>query len=179
MSRIGNQIIVLPKGVEVTVTDGVVKVKGPKGQLEQELRKEVEVKVENGELSVVLAPKFQKSSNFHGLFRALINNMVLGVTDGFTKVLEMHGVGYRAVVKGTVIELQVGFSNPVAVPIHDGLTVKVEKNTVVTITGINKQKVGQFAADVRSKRPPEPYKGKGIRYRGEYIRRKAGKAAKA
>ncbi len=179
MSRIGKQSVVLPKGVEITVKDGRIVVKGPKGVLEQQFRTEVSVDVDNGEATVSLTPGNEKKRNFHGLYRALLNNMVVGVSNGFSKILEMEGVGYRAALKGKILELLVGFSNPVQVSVPEGVSVAVEKNVVITISGIDKQCVGQFAADVRSVRPPEPYKGKGIRYRGEHIRRKAGKAGKA
>lgn len=178
MSRIGSAPISMPKGVELKIEGNTVSVKGPKGSLSQELLEGIEVKVDGDQVIVSLGKALEGQSNFHGLFRALINNMVVGVTQGYEKILDMKGVGYRASVQGDLLDLQVGFSHPTKLPIPEGLQVKVEKNTAIFITGTNKQVVGQFAATVRAKRPPEPYKGKGICYRGEYIRRKAGKSAK-
>jgi large subunit ribosomal protein L6 len=177
MSRIGNKPIVLPKGVEVTIANGIVRVKGPKGTLEQRLHPGIAVAVE-GDQVVVSAEDLPGIAKFHGLMRALIGNMIIGVSEGFEKRLEMIGVGFRAAVKGNTLELLVGYSNPVELGIPEGLAVKVEKNTLLSVSGADRQLVGQFAADIRAKRPPEPYKGKGIRGVGEYVRRKAGKAAK-
>ncbi|MEC7839666.1 MAG: 50S ribosomal protein L6 [Chlamydiota bacterium] len=177
MSRIGKQPISLPKGVEVTFKDGIVTVKGPKGVLTQKVHINLEIKVEENEVIVSVDEKLPKGSAFHGLYRSLINNMVVGVSNGFEKKLEMIGVGYRAAVKGKDLDLQVGFSHPTLLAIPEGIDVKVEKNTHISITGTDKQVVGQFAADIRALRPPEPYQGKGIRYVGEYVRRKAGKSA--
>ncbi|MFT4552648.1 MAG: large subunit ribosomal protein L6 [Chlamydiales bacterium] len=179
MSRIGKEPIVLPKGSEAKLVGKLLTVKGPKGSLELELMDCVDVTIEAEVLTVNLIGDDSDNSKFHGLHRALINNMVAGTTNGFEKVLEMQGVGYRAAVKGRQLDVQVGFSHPTLMDIPDGIEIKVEKNTVLTLTGIDKQKVGQFAAEIRAKRPPEPYKGKGIRYRGEYVRRKAGKTAKS
>lgn len=179
MSRIGKEPITLPKGSEAKLVGKLLTVKGPKGSLELELMDCVDVTIEGDVLSVSLKGDNKENSKFHGLHRALINNMVEGTTKGFEKVLEMQGVGYRAAVKGTQLDIQAGFSHPTLLDIPEGIQVKVEKNTAITLTGIDKQKVGQFAAEIRAKRPPEPYKGKGIRYRGEYVRRKAGKTAKA
>ncbi len=178
MSRIGNTPISIPKGVEVKVQGATVIVKGPKGSLSLDVLDGVEVKVEGDQVVISLAEAFKEQKNFHGLFRALINNMVVGTTQGFEKILEMKGVGYRATVQGNLLDLQVGFSHPTKMQIPEELQVKVEKNTVIFISGIDKQLVGQFSATVRGIRPPEPYKGKGIRYRDEHVRRKAGKAAK-
>ncbi|KAF3361548.1 50S ribosomal protein L6 [Chlamydiales bacterium STE3] len=177
MSRIGKQPIPVPKNVEVKVSGTNVSVSGPKGSLNHEIISGVEVKVHDGAVDVMLPEGKEDMGNFHGLYRAIINNMVVGVVQGFERKLEMIGVGYRASVQGPLLDLQVGFSHPTKLPIPEGLQVKVDKNTVITISGIDKQKVGQFAATIRAIRPPEPYQGKGIRYSGEYVRKKAGKAA--
>lgn len=177
MSRKGKQHIPLPKGVEVKISGNEVNVKGPKGSLRQQLSHGIEAKVEGTELIVSIKDGDSKNSRFHGLYRTLLDNMVLGTTQGFEKKLEMIGVGYRAAVAGTMLDLQIGFSHPTKIPIPQGITVKVDKNTVIIISGIDKQAVGQFAATIRAIRPPEPYQGKGIRYEGEYVRKKAGKAA--
>lgn len=177
MSRKGNQPIPLPKGVEVKVNDLVVSVKGPKGTLNQEIKEGIDVKVEQEHILVSLADSNSKNGNFHGLYRSLIDNMVQGVTKGFERRLEMIGVGYRAAVKGHLLDLQIGCSHPVELPIPKGVEVKVEKNNVIIATGSDKQVLGQFVASVRAKKPPEPYQGKGIRYQGEFVRKKAGKSA--
>lgn len=177
MSRKGKLPIPLPKGVEVKITDAEVMVKGPKGSLHQPIVPGVQVKVEDGQILVGLADEKSDLNHFHGLYRTLIQNMVVGTSEGFEKRLEMIGVGYRAAVQGELLDLQLGFSHPTKLPIPKGLVVKVDKNTQITITGFDKRLVGQFAATIRSKRPPEPYQGKGIRYVGEYVRKKAGKAA--
>ena len=177
MSRVGEQPIVIPKGVEITVKDDVVTVKGKKATLEQKLMPCIVVTIEENVALVTLAKGCEEMNNFQGLFRSLINNMVIGVTEGFNKILEMTGVGFRATVQGNMLDLQLGFSHPTKVNIPEGIEVKVEKNTVMHISGSDKQVVGQFAAQVRAMKKPEPYKGKGIAYRDEYIRRKAGKTA--
>jgi large subunit ribosomal protein L6 len=177
MSRKGKQPITLPKGVEVKTASGQIQVKGPKGQLARELPEYVHIKTENDKLIVDVQEDVEEQSATHGLWRAIVNNLVLGVSQGFEKRLEMIGVGYRAAVKGNQVDIQVGYSHPTTLPIPEGINVAVEKNTMIVITGMDKQKVGQFAADIRSKKPPEPYQGKGIRYQGEYVRKKAGKAA--
>jgi large subunit ribosomal protein L6 len=177
MSRKGKLPIPLPKGVEVKIADSAVSVKGPKGALQQKLVPGVEVKVEDNQVVVSLADEQSGLDHFHGLYRTLIYNMVLGTSEGFEKRLEMIGVGYRAAVQGDLLDLQLGFSHPTKLPIPQGITVKVDKNTLIIINGFDKHLVGQFAATIRSKRPPEPYQGKGIRYVGEYVRKKAGKAA--
>ena len=177
MSRKGKLPIPLPKGVEVKITNDEVFVKGPKGSLQQDLVKGISVQQENNQIVVSLTDENSGKGNFHGLYRTLIHNMIVGTTDGFEKKLEMIGVGYRAAVQGDLLDLQLGFSHPTKLPIPKGLTIKVEKNTQISITGFDKHLVGQFAATIRSKRPPEPYQGKGIRYLGEYVRKKAGKAA--
>lgn len=177
MSRKGKLPIPLPKGVEVKVSDTEVLVKGPKGSLHQQLVPGVQVKVEGSQVLVALEEENSSLNHYHGLYRTLIYNMVTGTTEGFEKRLEMIGVGYRAAIQGDLLDLQLGFSHPTKLSIPKGLTVKVEKNTLIIISGFDKHLVGQFAAIVRSKRPPEPYQGKGIRYVGEYVRKKAGKAA--
>jgi large subunit ribosomal protein L6 len=176
MSRKGKLPIPLPQGVEVKVSEKEVSVKGPKGSLTQKLVPGVQIKVEGSQVLVDL-DEGKDINHFHGLYRSLINNMVVGTTEGFEKRLEMIGVGYRAAVQGDLLDLQLGFSHPTKLPIPKGLTVKVDKNTLIIISGFDKHLVGQFAANVRSKRPPEPYQGKGIRYQGEYVRKKAGKSA--
>lgn len=178
MSRIGKVPIPLEKGVQVSVSGNKVVVKGPNGSLDLELLECLEVSVEEANVCVSLVEGSEEKKNFHGLFRSLINNMVIGVSKGFEKILEMHGVGFRASVQGNFLDLQVGFSHPTKLEIPQGLSVKVDKNTEITVSGADKQRVGQFAAEIREMRPPEPYKGKGIRYRNEYVRRKAGKSAK-
>jgi large subunit ribosomal protein L6 len=178
MSRKGKAPIALPKGVDIQVNGKAIVVKGPKGTLQGELVSGVKVSIENGEILVAVEDTTRDSRRFHGLYRALINNMVHGTSQGFEEKLEMIGVGYRAAVQGQLLDLQVGNSHPTQLEIPQGIQVKVEKNTAIFITGIDKQAVGQFAAQIRAKKPPEPYQGKGIRYVGEYVRRKAGKAAK-
>ncbi|SCA63631.1 50S ribosomal protein L6 [Chlamydiales bacterium SCGC AG-110-M15] len=178
MSRIGKEPVSIPKGVEVKVEGTTISVKGPKGTLTRELMDGILVSVDADKLTVSLRDDMKEHSNFHGLYRALINNMVVGVHTEFVKKLEMIGVGYRASVQGQLLDLLIGLSHPMKLPIPQGIKVAIEKNTNITITGADKQLVGQFAATIRSKRPPEPYKGKGIRYKDEYVRRKAGKSAK-
>ncbi len=179
MSRLGKSPIVLPKGVEVKTVDGKVHVKGPKGTLEYPLEKGISIKIENGLAVVEADPTAELARPAHGFYRATLNNMVVGVSKGFEKRLSLIGVGYRANVQGAKLDLQLGFSHPTQVPIPKTVQVAVDKSVLIVVTGIDKQAVGQFAAVVRSMRPPEPYKGKGIRYENEYVRKKAGKAAKA
>lgn len=176
MSRIGNSPISLPSGVEVKTHGDTVEVKGPKGTLTQRIRSVITVSVDDGELTVSRANDERESRALHGLTRALINNMVVGVTEGYSKELTAVGVGYRAALKGKTLELQVGFSHPVNVEMPDGITFEVPEPTKIIVSGIDKQQVGQVAANIRAVRPPEPYKGKGIRYVDEHVRRKAGKA---
>ncbi|MBW2499564.1 MAG: 50S ribosomal protein L6 [Deltaproteobacteria bacterium] len=176
MSRIGKQAISIPDGVTVNVGSGEIQVKGPKGSLSGPIPGGIVAKVEDGQLVLERPDDKRESRAMHGLARALVNNMVVGVSEGFRKGLEIEGVGYRAEVKGKSLNLLLGFSHPVEMPVPEGLTVEVEANTKVSIEGADRQVVGQFAADVRSLRPPEPYKGKGIRYEDEHIRRKVGKA---
>lgn len=178
MSRLGKQPVILPKGVQVTHSGKTITVKGTKGSLTLDISDAIHLDIKEGEVSLSLKEGHETFGNLHGLYRQLVRNMVVGVTTGFQKNLEMIGVGYRAAVQGKVLDLQIGFSHPTKLDIPQGIDVKVEKNTLITISGMDKQMVGQFAANVRSLRPPEPYKGKGIRYTNEYVRRKAGKAGK-
>ncbi|MCH9627627.1 MAG: 50S ribosomal protein L6 [Chlamydiales bacterium] len=178
MSRKAQVPVALAQGVEAQLSGKTLTVKGPKGTLTRELMEGIEVSIEGGQIKVTLAPSMSHASNFLGLYWSLITNMAVGVAQGFEKRLEMIGVGYRAAVQGNLLDLQVGVSHPVKLAIPEGVEVSVEKNTQICVKGIDKQLVGQFSADIRSKRPPEPYKGKGIRYVGEYVRRKAGKAGK-
>jgi len=176
MSRIGNAPISLPGGVEVKVTGNTVEVKGAKGTLTQQVDPSISVTVDEGIVTLTRDNDERATKAFHGLYRSLISNMALGVSEGYTKELTAVGVGYRAALKGKNIELQVGFSHPVHVEAPDGITFEVPEPTRIIVTGIDKQKVGQVAANIRAVRPPEPYKGKGIRYKDEHVRRKAGKA---
>ena len=176
MSRIGKAPIELPKGVEVSVKGDVVEVKGPKGTLTQDIDPALEVTQDDGVVTITRDNDERQTRALHGLTRALIANMVTGVSEGYSKELTIIGVGYRAALKGKTLELQVGFSHPVSVEALDGVTFEVPEPTKIIVGGIDKQKVGQMAADIRAVRPPEPYKGKGIRYTDEYVRRKAGKA---
>jgi large subunit ribosomal protein L6 len=179
MSRIGKLPIPLPSGVEVKKAEGGVSVKGPKGQLSAKLPALIEMEVADGEIRFTRPDDTRDSRALHGLARALTANLVTGVTEGFKKALEIQGVGYRAQVSGNKLNLLLGFSHPVDMPIPKGLSVSVEGGTQLVVEGIDKQLVGQFAADIRSKRPPEPYKGKGVRYLGEHVRRKVGKTGAA
>lgn len=175
MSRIGNQPI--PKsGVTVTIAGDTVTVKGGKGELSQVLPPLVAVETDDAQIIVKRANESRRARAMHGLARSLVNNMVVGVTKGFTRELVITGVGYRAAASGNTLTLNLGYSHPVEYAIPDGISIKVEKNTQVLIEGIDKQKVGQVAAIIREFRPPEPYKGKGIRYKEEVIRRKEGKS---
>ncbi len=177
MSRVGNRPIALAAGVEVKVVDGRVRVKGPKGELDEPLVPHTQVEVQDGSAVVHRASDEKVARAAHGLMRSLIANMVKGVTEGFEKRLEIVGVGYRAEVKGRDLTLSVGYSHPVVMKIPDGLDVKSESPIRLAVQGTSKQRVGQFAAEIRRVRSPEPYKGKGIRYAGEVMRRKVGKAA--
>ena len=178
MSRIGKMPVAIPAGVTVTIDGTNVKVKGPKGELERNFSELVTVKQEGEELLVTTNCDTADANAQHGLTRTLVHNMVVGVTDGFEKKLELVGVGYRAQLKGKDLNLSLGYSHPVEYPAPDNISFDVPDNTHITVKGISKEQVGQVAAEIRSKRPPEPYKGKGIRYEGEHIRRKLGKAAK-
>lgn len=176
MSRIGKSPISLPDGVDVTVADSTVHVKGPKGSLSQSFDSHISVSVDDGVVTVARDNDERSARALHGLTRALINNMVVGVSEGYSKELTAVGVGYRASLKGGQLELLVGFSHPVTVDAPEGITFEVPEPTKIIVSGIDKQMVGQVAANVRAVRPPEPYKGKGIRYKDEHVRRKAGKA---
>lgn len=178
MSRIGNKPVQIPAGVEVAVNGNNVTVKGPKGQLDLDVYEKLTVTVEENVLHVSRPDDERETRARHGLTRALIHNMVVGVSEGFEKQLELAGVGYRVQQKGKNLEFSLGFSHPVIVEAPEGITFEVPDNTHVNVKGIDKQQVGQVAAEIRGKRPPEPYKGKGIHYVGEHIRRKLGKAAK-
>ena len=179
MSRIGLKPISVPAGVEVTIADGnVVTVKGPKGTLTKSYNKDMIIKFENGEVTVARPSEDKLHKSLHGLTRTLIANMIEGVTNGFSKTLEIVGVGYRAAKQGKDLVMNLGFSHQVIVPEIEGITIDVPSPNQIIVSGIDKQAVGQFACEIREKRPPEPYKGKGIRYTGEYIIRKEGKAGK-
>ena len=179
MSRIGRLPVAIPAGVTVEVAENnVVTVKGPKGTLTRELPTEMEIKVEGEEVTVTRPNDLKKMKSLHGLTRTLINNMVVGVTEGYQKVLEVNGVGYRAAKQGKKLVMNLGYSHQVEMEEIDGITIDVPQPNQIVISGPDKQKVGQFAANVREKRPPEPYKGKGIKYVDEHIRRKEGKAGK-
>lgn len=177
MSRIGKMPIAIPAGVEVKLDGNTVTVKGPKGELTRTVHQNMKVEVNGAEVTVTRPDDAKENRSLHGLTRTLIANMVKGVTDGFSKELEVNGVGYRASVEGNKLVLNVGYSHPVEMPLPDGIKAEVNDKKI-TISGIDNQKVGQFAAEVREQRPPEPYKGKGIKYMDEHIRRKEGKAGK-
>jgi large subunit ribosomal protein L6 len=179
MSRIGNASIAIPSGVEVKLSGASISVKGPKGEMSGSIPTIIKAELEDGVLKFARPDDSRESRAIHGLTRALANNMVTGVTEGFSKNLDIQGVGYRADMKGNKLALLLGFSHPVEVEVPKGLNVSVDGTTTVKIEGSDKQLVGQFAADIRSLRPPEPYKGKGIRYEGEHVRRKVGKAGGA
>ncbi len=179
MSRIGKMPITIPPGVQVSIDGARVTVKGPKGELSREIVPEIRIDQKDGQLLVSRPSDQARHRALHGLSRTLVDNMVKGVSDGFSKTLEMQGVGYRAQMQGTDLVLAVGYSHPVQVSPAAGIEFEVDGTTKIIIKGIKKEQVGQVAADVRKIRPPEPYKGKGIRYTGEYVRRKAGKAGKA
>ena len=179
MSRIGKAPIEVPAGVDVKIDGNSVTVKGPKGQLSREFHEDMTIERENGAIVVRRPSDEQQHRALHGLTRALLANMVIGVTDGFEKTLEIEGTGYRAEPDGNVLVLNLGYSHPVRYSPPGGVSFDVEdRGKKVIVRGIDKEAVGQAAVDIRSKRPPEPYKGKGVRYQGEYIRRKAGKAGK-
>jgi large subunit ribosomal protein L6 len=179
MSRVGKNPIPVPSGVEVQIQGNHVSVKGPKGELSRELNREMRIEQKDGEILVSRPSDQPRHRAMHGLTRSLVANMVTGVTTGFSKTLELQGVGYRAQMQGNELVLAIGYSHPVNVPPPPGVEFEVEGTSKIIVKGINREHVGQAAADVRKIRPPEPYKGKGIRYSGEYVRRKAGKAGKA
>ena len=179
MSRIGRMPIAVPAGVTVEIAENnKVTVKGPKGTLERVLPAEMTIKLENDEIVVTRPNDLKKMKSLHGLTRSLLNNMVIGVTEGYQKELEVNGVGYRAQKKGKVLTLSLGYSHPVEMEDPDGVEVEVEGQNKIIVKGIDKEKVGQYAAEIREKRAPEPYKGKGIKYADEVIRRKVGKTGK-
>ena len=175
MSRIGKKPVVIPSGVSADIKDGVLSVKGPKGTLTLTLRDEISYTVDDGSILVKPANDTKEARAFWGMQRTLVSNLVEGVTQGFTKVLEITGVGYRATAQGKVLKLQLGYSHDVNFDVPEGIEIKTPDNTTVEISGTDKQKVGQIAAEIRRWRKPEPYKGKGIKYRGEFIFRKEGK----
>ena len=177
MSRIGNRVLTIPTGVTVTVDNNVVTVKGAKGELSLEINKFITVEVKESEIVVKRANESKEVKSLHGTYNALIKNMLIGVSEGYTKSLEAVGVGYRFNVAGSKITVSAGYSNPVEVMVPADLKVEQVNNTEIAISGIDKQKVAEFAANIRKIRKPEPYKGKGIRYKGEYVRRKEGKKA--
>ena len=178
MSRIGRKPINIPAGVTVTVDANVVSVKGPKGTLTQKFHPNMNIAVEGNEILVTRPNDEKENRSLHGLTRTLIHNMVIGVTEGFKKELDVNGVGYRVQKQGKNLVMNLGFSHQVIVPENEGITVECPSANSIVVSGADKQMVGQFAAEVREKRPPEPYKGKGIRYTGEHVRHKEGKAGK-
>src|ERR1051326_1137205 len=178
MSRIGRKAIPVPQGVEVTIEGRTVKVKGPKGELQKALAAPITGERDGDELHVVRPNDERKAKELHGLSRTLLSNMVVGVTEGYRKSLEIAGTGYRVTAKGSDLEFALGFSHPVVVQAPAGITFAVERPTLFHVSAIDKQQVGEVPANIRKIRPPEPYKGKGVRYQGEAIRRKAGKAGR-
>jgi large subunit ribosomal protein L6 len=178
MSRIGKRPIPLPQGVKVEVKDGLVSVKGQKGALQRPLLESIEVGVADGTVNVTRTSEDKRARSYHGLMRTLVANMVEGVSKGFEKKLEIVGIGYRSEVKGSTLALYLGYSHPVNFPLPEGISAEVEKQTLLTIKGINKELVGQIAAKIRDLRKPDPYKGKGVKYAGEVLRKKAGKTGK-
>ena len=177
MSRIGKHPITVPAGVTVKVEDNFVSVKGPKGELSRQINKMLKIEQKDGVITVTRPNDEREARSLHGLSRTLINNMIVGVTTGFSKSLEIQGVGYRAAMKGKAINFTLGFSHPVVMEPPAGITFEVPSPSVIVVSGINKETVGAVAAEIRTIRPPEPYKGKGVRYTGEYVARKVGKAA--
>lgn len=178
MSRIGRKPIPIPSGVDITLSGNHITVKGPKGTLQQDLPRDMIIKNEDGTITVERPTEQRQHRSLHGLTRSLIANMVQGVTEGYKKDLEIQGVGYRAAAKGKDLEFALGFSHPVTVQAPEGISFEVPAPTKITVSGADKQAVGQVAAEIRALRPPDSYKGKGIRYAGEFVRKKAGKAAK-
>ena len=178
MSRIGKQPIAIPAGVEVKVDGNTVTVKGPKGTLTNTFHKDIKIELNDGVINVTRPSDVAEHRSLHGLTRTLVNNMVVGVSEGYSKELDVLGVGYRVAKQGKDLVMNLGYSHQVFVSEEDGITIDVPTPNKIIISGCDKQRVGQFAAEVREKRPPEPYKGKGIRYTGEYVRHKEGKAGK-
>ncbi len=179
MSRVGKAPITVPSGVDIKKEGNRVTVKGPKGELSRELSPRIDIEIEGGTITVKRRSDDRIDRSMHGLVRSLVANMVMGVTEGFERTLEIQGVGYKALKKGDNVELALGYSHPVLVKPEPGVEIDVINPTRLVVKGIDKEKVGLMAAHIRAYREPEPYKGKGIRYEGEYVRRKAGKAAKA
>ena len=175
MSRIGKKPVAIPAGVQASINGGIIEVKGPKGTLSMPLADDISYAIEANEIRVSPANETKRARAFWGMQRTLVSNLVVGVSDGFTRVLEITGVGYRAAVQGKILRLQLGYSHDVNYEIPDGITIKTPDQTTVEISGSDRQKVGQVAAEIRRWRKPEPYKGKGIKYRGEFIFRKVGK----
>nr|YP_009628826.1 ribosomal protein L6 [Balbiania investiens]QBX88609.1 ribosomal protein L6 [Balbiania investiens] len=182
MSRIGKQCIILSEKIKTTIKENIVTIRGPKGELSQEISKLIGIKLQESSTSQILSlyviNNTKQSKQLHGLSRTLISNMMIGVTEGFSKYLEIQGIGYRSQIDGKNLVLSVGFSHPVTIEPPVNINIKVENNINIIVSGIDKELVGQVAATIRAIRPPEPYKGKGIRYRGEIIKRKVGKAGK-
>ena len=178
MSRIGNKVVVLPAGVEIKQDGNNITVKGPKGELTREFSSDIKMNIEGNEVTFTRPNDSKEMKTIHGTTRANFNNMVVGVSEGFQKALELIGVGYRAQVQGNKLTLNVGYSHPVEMTAPEGVTFEVPANTQVIVKGINKEVVGELAANIRGVRPPEPYKGKGIRYVGEFVLRKEGKTGK-
>ncbi|MFT3900805.1 MAG: 50S ribosomal protein L6 [Gordonia sp. (in: high G+C Gram-positive bacteria)] len=178
MSRIGKSPIAIPAGVDVTIDGQNVKVKGPKGELEVTISEPIKAEVEDGQIVVTRPNDERRNRALHGLSRSLINNLVVGVTEGYTRTLEIFGVGYRVQAKGRDLEFALGYSHPVPIEAPEGITFAVESPTKFSVSGIDKQKVGQISANIRRLRRPDPYKGKGIRFEGEQVRRKVGKTGK-
>jgi large subunit ribosomal protein L6 len=178
MSRIGKKDINVPDKIKIEIKDDIVKISGPKGNLEEKIPSGITIKQENGNLKFERSREDKKTRSNHGLARQLVNNMVIGVKDGFVKELEIIGVGYRAQLKGKILNLQLGYSNPIEFELPEAVNCEMDGNTKIKLTSYNKQLLGQIAADIRKLRPPEVYKGKGIRYKGEYVRKKAGKTTK-
>lgn len=176
MSRIGKKPITIPDGVKVEAKDGSIFVEGPKGKLNRPLHNRIKVEIKDKQALVKRASDIKLDKSLHGLYRALIVNMIKGVTEGYTRELEIQGVGYKAQVQGNKLNMQLGFSHPINFPIPEGIKIETPKQNQVIIRGIDKEKVGEIAAELRLLRPPEPYKGKGIRYAGEYVKKKIGKA---
>ena len=177
MSRVGVKPVAVPKGVDVQITGGEIRVKGPKGQLTQHIVDGISFDVQDDAVVVTRASDVKQIRANHGLMRALLNNMVVGVSTGFTRNLEIIGVGYKAQIQGNKAVFSLGFSHQIEFPFPEGVQISVEKNTKISVTGISKEAVGQAASEIRGFRPPDPYKGKGVRYEGEYVRLKAGKTA--